>query len=102
MFSFVIGFPRVLRPFADGAGEAAIRRCRFFRCFCVSHVIGSGLCDTAFCRLVECRFFDRFLFFLATGVVVVFLRGQYVISTWRFDCFLPLTYSYIPNVVRYP
>ena len=24
MFSFVIGFPRVLRPFADGAGEAGI------------------------------------------------------------------------------
>ena len=55
-----------------------------------------------FAVLLGVGFLTGFLFFLATGVVVVFLRGQYVISTWRFDCFLPLTYSYIPNVMRYP
>ena len=80
MFSFAVGFPRVLRPFAGDAGEAVtviffVRAAGFLVVFTRAMLLGVVFAIPRFAVLLGVGFLTGFLFFLATGVVV-FLVGH--------------------------
>ena len=91
MFSFIVGFPRVLRPFVDGAGEAGIvfffsGGAGFLAVFLRAMLLGVVFAIPRFVVLLGVGFLTGFLFFLATGVVVVFLRGLFASLIFRWCC----------------